>query len=77
MHGVAHDSVKSSNKFKDPSCSVPVLEVRRQVVVHEIVVALVEREEGVVEVSGRAVTLGFLPLPDCTRKISLNISNFP
>ena len=59
------------------SGSVPVLEVRRQVVVHEIVVALVEREESVVEVSGRAVTLGFLPLPDCTRKISLNITNFP
>ena len=56
---------------------MPVLEVRRQVVVHEIVVALVEREEGVVEVSGRAVTLGFLPLPDCTRKISLSITNFP
>ena len=44
---------------------MPVLEVRRQVVVHEIVVALVEREEGVVEVSGGAVTLGLLPRPDC------------
>ena len=58
------------------SGSVPVLEVRRQVVVHEIVVALVKREEGVVEVSGGAVTLGLLPRPDGKTEISFNISHF-
>ena len=42
---------------------VPVLEVWREVVVHEVVVALVVRDEGVVEVSGGIVTLGLLSLP--------------
>ena len=46
--------------------SVPVLEVRREVVVHEVVVALVVRDEGVVEVSGGIVHLGLLSLPTCT-----------
>ena len=43
--------------------SVPVLEVRREVVVYEVVVALVVRDEGVVEVSGGIVTLGLLSFP--------------
>ena len=43
--------------------SVPVLEVRREVVVYEVVVALVVRDEGVVEVSGGILDLGLLSLP--------------
>ena len=59
----------SSNELN----SVPVLEVRREVVVHEVVVALVVRDEGVVEVSGGIVHLGLLSLPTCTNKYNLGL----
>ena len=43
--------------------SVPVLEVRREVVVYEVVVALVVRDEGVVEVRRGLATLRLFSLP--------------